>query len=228
MLEQALAFASRRRLLDYTLPVTSLFASGKLTALLRSLFADTRIEDLWRPYFCVSTNLSRAQPVLHRQGPLWEAVRASTAIPGVFSPILYQGDVLVDGGVMNNCPVDLMRQACGHGVVIGVSVSPLSEKAVEYAFGPSLSGWQVFFSRFFPFARPIRAPSLVGTLMRATAINSAHHIKAVQEMADVFIQPSVGRFGILDFENYEQIAQAGYESARPHIQAWKTTWQKLA
>jgi hypothetical protein len=92
-------------------------------------------------------------------------------------------------------------------------VSSLNEKAMDYAFGPS----QLFSNRF-PLARPIRAPSLVGALMHATAINSAYHIRAVQDMADLLIQPSLERFGIM----------CGYERAQPHIQAWKTNQRKSA
>ena len=61
------------------------------------------------PYFCISCNLSQGQEVVHRDGLLWEAIRASMAIPGIFAPVLHNSELLVDGGATNNFPIDVMR-----------------------------------------------------------------------------------------------------------------------
>lgn len=81
------------------------------------------IEDLWTPFFCVSANLSEATPVVHARGPLWQAARTSMSIPGVFSPVMADGDILVDGGVLNNFPVDIMANLSGSQHLIGINVS---------------------------------------------------------------------------------------------------------
>ena len=60
-------------------------------------------------YFCNSTNLSKGESSVHEQGPLWRLVRASMTIVGMVPPVYYKGDLLVDGGYMNNIPVDVMR-----------------------------------------------------------------------------------------------------------------------
>ena len=130
-------FANPKQLFDYTLPLTSLMASRKLTRVMMGTYGDVRIEDLWRPFFCVSSNLTRAEAIIHRSGPLWEAVRASIAIPGIFTPILRGGDVLVDGGVMNNFPVDVMVRLCEGGPVIGSNVCPLFEMPPPTILGPA-------------------------------------------------------------------------------------------
>lgn len=67
------------------------------------------IEDLWLPFFCVSTNLSRAQVQVHQVGRLWQFVRASMTIVGMIPPVFSNGDMLVDGGYLNNQPVDVMH-----------------------------------------------------------------------------------------------------------------------
>jgi hypothetical protein len=114
MIAIARDFASPKKLLDRTLPLASLMAARKVTALYQHLFGDVHVEDLWTPLFAVSSSLSRARAVVHRSGPLWRGVRASTAIPAIFPPMLADdGDVLVDGNVMNNMPLDVMRDFCG-------------------------------------------------------------------------------------------------------------------
>ena len=78
------------------------------------------IEDLPRRFFCVSASLNRAEEVVHERGPLWPAVRASMSLPGIFPPVYDGGDLLVDGGAVNNVPADIMRDRVGSGCVIAV------------------------------------------------------------------------------------------------------------
>src|SRR5690606_12446049 len=110
--ERALTIAAKRSpLIDFTLPFAAAATGGKVTRLLQRECGDARIEDLWRPYFCMATNLTRAESQVIDRGFAWEAVRASIAIPGLFPPFLRDGsDVLVDGGVMNGLPADVMRE----------------------------------------------------------------------------------------------------------------------
>ncbi|HEX9115394.1 MAG TPA: cyclic nucleotide-binding domain-containing protein, partial [Anaerolineae bacterium] len=123
-MDLARRLASPFRLFDPTVPVVSFFASGKVTKVLEHIYGDTQIEDLWMPFFCVSSNLTHAVTMVHRRGSLWQAVRASMAIPGVFSPILAEGDLLVDGCVLNNLPIDIMQRLNHGGPIIAVNVFP--------------------------------------------------------------------------------------------------------
>ncbi len=224
MTELARAFASPRKLLDRTLPVTSLMAGRKVTALYRQVFGDAAIEDLWIPYFAISSGLSRAQAVVHRQGPLWAAVRASTALPAIFPPLLAgDGEVLVDGGVMNNMPLDVMRAACEDGLVVGVNPMPTHDRLRPYRFGPSLSGWDALWGRLRLFGSKVRAPSILGAVMRATEINSANRMRqpAFRAQADLLVEPPVGEFPILAFSDYAPIIDIGYRSTSAAIDAWR-------
>jgi predicted acylesterase/phospholipase RssA/CRP-like cAMP-binding protein len=221
MLQLAEKLANPRQLFDYTLPYASLMASKKVTNVTMELFGDLYVEDLWRPYFCVSSNLTQAEPVLHQTGLLWKSVRASIAIPGVFSPILHEGDVLVDGGAMNNFPVDIMRDLCEEGTVIGVNVSPPKEMPKAYQFGPSISGWQVLWRRINPFARQIHVPNLAANLVRTLEVDSVYLLKSTQSLADLLIQPDVKGFASLDFAAYEPISEIGYQAAREQLAQWQ-------
>lgn len=76
------------------------------------------IEDLWLPFFCVSTNLSKSEVSVHQLGPLWQLVRASMTIVGLVPPVLRDGEMLVDGGYLNNLPVDVMHSLGVHTVLV--------------------------------------------------------------------------------------------------------------
>ena len=101
---------------DFTLPLIALVRGKKVSARLRENFGDVPIEELPMPFFCVSSDLTTGRIHDHRDGMLWRALRASVALPGILPPVTHHGHLLVDGGVMNNLPVDVMReQASGAG-----------------------------------------------------------------------------------------------------------------
>ncbi len=213
---------SADRIFDRTLPLTAMMESAKVTRILQSLFGDVHIEDLWRPFFCVSSDLTHAEPILHRQGLLWEAVRCSLAIPGIFSPVLYQGNLVVDGGLMNNLPVDVMRREFEAGAVIAVNASPRKARLRSYSFGPSISGWKVLMSRANPFGKRKAVPSITGLLLRSLEVNSAYQTEhRLSKMADLFIEPAVESFNGLDWSAYPQIIAAGYEAAQAQLPGWQ-------
>ena len=96
-------------LLDYTVPVVSLLKGERIARNIARAVGDVDVRDTWLPFFCVSTNLTRSS-VRGARARRWPtAVRASVAIPGVLPPVPFGGDLLVDGGVLNNLPCDVMR-----------------------------------------------------------------------------------------------------------------------
>ena len=151
-------------------------------------------------------------------------MRASTALPAIFPPLLADdGEVLVDGGVMNNMPLDVMRGLCGGGTVIGVNPMPTHDKVKNYNFGPSLSGWEALRGRLRLFGSRIRSPGILGSVMRATEINSANRMRqpAFRALADLLIEPAVEAYPILAFDKYAPIIDIGYATARERIAQWQ-------
>jgi len=209
-------FASKRALFDYTLPLASLLKSNKLTQFCKVVFGDQRIEDSWVPFFCVSSSLSDGQEVIHDRGPLWLAIRSTVSLPGLFSPVpTDDGQLLIDGAVLNTFPVDIMRHRLnGRGEVIGVNVSQISEVAHGYDFGTYLSGWAVLWSRLNPFQRAARVPRLVETLLRSTDIKGIERLHETLQELDLLIEPDVSEISLLDFKSYARISDIGYEAAR--------------
>ncbi|MCP4422221.1 MAG: patatin-like phospholipase family protein, partial [Chloroflexi bacterium] len=223
LMQMAPKFADPKVLFDRTLPITAIMASKKVTQFTKDLYGDLQIEDLWTPFFCIASNLTTAEPVVFERGPLWKAIRASLAIPGVFSPVIHDGDILIDGGVMDNFPVKLMAERCESDRIIGVNVNPLRVKKRKYDFETNISGWRILFSRLNPFAKPLRAPSLFGTIVRAIDVNSKRQIQEQTPFLSVMITPDVRQFPTTHYHKFEAIAQAGYEAALETLREWKKT-----
>jgi len=215
----ARTFGSRKQFVDYTVPLVAFLSSRKISKVLQTLFWDVCIEDLWRPFFCISSNLTRAQPMVHRQGMLWKYVRATTAVPGVFTPLPDEGELLVDGGIMNNLPIDIMRAHLEGGPVVAVNVSPGRDPGSNYTYGTSMSGWQVLGSRLR--RQPLNVPSLFGSLMRTMEINEVHTRKPKLALADLLINPPIHQFSLLQFDAWEKIIDVGYVAAQDAIETWK-------
>jgi predicted acylesterase/phospholipase RssA len=223
MLALARTWSARGKMLDYTLPITSLIATRKFTDLFRTMFGEVEIEDLWQRFFCISSNLTHAEPVIHTDGPLWAAVRASTAIPAVMAPLLdSNGDVLVDGGVMNNFPIDVMREVFAAGIVIGVDVAPPDDDVRRYSFGPSVSGWQLLWSKLVWRKAPLSAPSILEALFRTIEINGAYRLKspAFRSSADLLIHVPLKQYGMFDFDMYPELIERGYQTVKQQLGAW--------
>jgi NTE family protein len=202
------AFTDSGSLMDYTLPLVSVIAGRRFYRLVRSAFGDRRIEDLGRAYFCVASNLTRADAVVHRSGPLFPAVATSMAIPGMVPPVFRDGEILVDGGLVNNLPADVMRRA-GRGPVLAVSVNA-ARLGVERDQPDCLSGWQVLWSRVNPFAGSIRVPNLATILARSATLRPA----APQSPdADLLFEPPVSHVKLLDWGALDELVEIGYRYA---------------
>ena len=208
-------FANKRALYDYTLPLASLMKSAKLTRFCHAVYQETRIEDLWIPFFCVSSNLADGKEVIHDRGPLWRVVRSTISLPGIFSPVpTPSGQLLIDGAVLNTFPVDVMQeQLDGKGSIIGVNVSQIVEFREYYNYGTSLSGWHALMSRINPFTKKIRIPRLVETLLRSTDIKSIIRLNETKAMLDVLIEPNVSEIPLMEFKSYKRISEIGYNEA---------------
>jgi lysophospholipid hydrolase len=134
--------------------------------------ADVQIEDLWTPYFCVSANLCRNRVEVHTRGALWRYVRASMTLASFLPPIYDRetGDLLVDGGYVNNLPADVMRGLGAH-IVITVDVASVDDNEWT-AYGDSLSGWWQLWQLLWPFGPRARLPSASEVQSRLAYISS--------------------------------------------------------
>lgn len=217
MLREARSFNYR---LDYTYPMVALTAGKTLTRQLRSKFGDQRIEDLWINFFCVSTDLNSSHQCLHDRGPVWKYVRASASVPGLYPPVIEGERFLIDGGVANNLPVDVMRGFEDIGRVIAFDVSAPDRLATEHAIEGSLSGWKILALRLNPFRPTPSLPGLAKTLILAALTKNAGSADQKRNMADHYLRFPLEDYGLLEFGKVRQIAERGYAHARAQIREW--------
>ncbi len=208
--------------LDYTVPIVSLLKGERAASAIRDRFEGWSIEDLWRPFFAISTNLTQGGMHVHRTGDVPTALRASVAIPGAFPPVPLGDDLLVDGGVTNNLPVDVMRRLHPTATVVAVSVAPAQGPRAKSDYGLSVSGWQAMKSKV---GKGPRYPGIVAVLMRSMITGSLDKSDAViaNGAADLLLDLDLRGVGLLEFERVADVADRGYELAMPRLEAWLET-----
>jgi NTE family protein len=207
-------FVATNPLNDYTLPFVSLVAGRKVSRLLRQEFGEVTIEDLPLPFYAVSANLTSGHTSVHRQGALWRWLRASVAIPGVLPPVFNRGDVHVDGGAMNNLPVDVMREQ-NRGLVIGNDVgsdTTFTSDIQDLDQPPlwKLYGW---------YRRHKQRPSILQILWRAGMVNSNAATAAGRELTDLLLTPPLADVDQLHWRAFGRAIEAGYRHAQQRIAA---------
>lgn len=211
------AFVQAKPLRDYTLPFVSLVSGRKVSRLLKKDCGDIDIEDLPLTFFCVSSNLTTGHSMVHRRGLLWLWLRASVAIPGVLPPVVHKGEVLVDGGTMNNLPVDAMREL-GRGPVIGVDVGADRAFTTDSEEIDVPLPWQLM-----SWLRVRRhRPNIFQILWRAGMVNSSAMTAAHRERTDLLLQPPLAQIDMLNWSAFERAIASGYEYAVRRLETLPT------
>jgi predicted acylesterase/phospholipase RssA len=203
------AFVTLAPFSAYDLPYAGLIQRDAVDRPARWLFDETDIEDLWLPWFAVSCDLVAGALVVHRRGRAWKAVRATSSLPGVLPPIHIRGKVLVDGGVVDNTPVSIMRQL-NRGPCILVNVSPPEEKLVGDDVLDLPTNRDYYLSSMHPMLASRTMPS-IGSVVVQTMCVSGLGSDAAQK-ADLFIEPEIARYGIVEFEAMNELIALGYNA----------------
>lgn len=209
-------FVERNPANDWTLPVASLLAGRKAERAFREAFGGLDLEDLWRPCLFVSTNLSRARAHVEATGPVWLALRATTAIPGVFPPVVRGGELFVDGGLVDNLPVDVARRCFRPRRIVAVDVAAGRGPEAPGLDAPALAPLGVLRSRFGPGPR---LPDIVDILWAASVLASEVNAEPLRREADLLVRPDLEGFPMLDWRPLEAIVEAGYRAAVAALEA---------
>ena len=215
-------------LMDVTLPIISLFSGFYLDKGLQHVLGEKQtIEDLWLPFFCVTANLTKGDSQIFSTGMIWQVVRASMTIVGLLPPMNIEGDLHVDGGYVNNIPVDVMRKK-GVKTVIVVDVENKGfykrlTNVADYYSG--LSGWRILAERIMsPFRRQERLPHFSDIMNALTWL--AHH-KVYNQIQrdhriDLYLQPQgISDYGLLDYHQCDRIMRQSYKYGSSVVREWK-------
>lgn len=178
---------------DYTVPKLALLRGRKLRAALHRLFGDAALERLPRDCFTVSADLTTSELVVHRRGPLADAVLSSLALPGMLPPVGTDGRLLIDGSVLNGMPVQVMADA-DEGPVVAVDV-----------VGSRLS------LRRRRRGEPL--PNIIETISRSAILGGSSNVLAARRQARLVIDPDTLGAGQLDFSRLDALVEAGRKAA---------------
>lgn len=200
------------RLLDLTVPVRSLLGGRTWASRLEDIFGDAQIEDLWPRFFCVSCSLADAAPFVHRRGPMREAVACSSAVPGLLPPVIHNGTLHIDGCVLDNLPA-LRAKEYGAGRVIAVDLIP----AADPLFAPRQAPQKGLFSRLRSYRSQ---PLLQDIIMRGLFLAPVYASAKIKQEVDLFIEPDVSRFHLLEFGAFHEMVEAGYRAATRALEGW--------
>ena len=203
---------------DYTVPAIALAKGRRVDRLIEGFFGSgTLIEHLPREFFSVATDLITGDQIIHRRGLLWVAVRTSISIPGLLPPVPHGKRLLVDGGLMNILPADVMC-ADPDGEVICVDLR--RTYVPSKGFGPLPAKLQPpAFVRRIVTGTDVALPPLQETLLRSVELSAPKgNLRELPRVAAI-IEPDVSAIGPLDFKNIGAALDAGRIATRAALEA---------
>ena len=150
------------------------------------------LQDMKIPLAVVAADLKTGLPVVFLKGPVKEAVRASTSVPGVFAPLPYGDKLLVDGGVLGNLAPQVAKDM-GADIIIGVNIAKARESFTD------------------------GAPNALVVILESIEIMGSEIVRLNRSQFNVMIEPEVGKVGILDFSQKKELIEAGRQAAQKAI-----------
>lgn len=208
----------------YTLPVYSLLDQTHFDRHLRNAYGAYRIEDLWIPYFAVSTNLSRGGLHCQRDGELWEAVRASGSVPALLPPFFTDdGEMLVDGGLVDNVPIRVMRELkSGPNVVAAFYVPAHEPFAVNYEELPSRGQLLRKLATAKDRKQLGEVPMIGAVLARALMAQSQKFDPHLGADDILLVPPLPDEIGLLDWHRHGELKAGAYDWAIAELNAMRS------
>ncbi|XP_059410516.1 patatin-like phospholipase domain-containing protein 6 isoform X3 [Carassius carassius] len=210
-----------KTVLDLTYPITSMFSGSAFNTSISKVFEDKQIEDLWLPYFNVTTDITASAMRVHKDGSLWRYVRASMTLSGYLPPLCdpKDGNLLMDGGYINNLPADIARNM-GTKTVIAIDVGSQDETDL-CNYGDSLSGWWLLWKRINPWAEKVKVPDMAEIQSRLAYVSCVRQLELVKKSAYCeYIRPPIDRFKTMDFGKFDEIYDVGYQYGKLVFTEW--------
>jgi NTE family protein len=189
----------RQKIFDYTLPIQGIIRGRKVLRLVQHAIGDADFLDLKIPAFVVAVDVTTGEEVILERGNVSEAVRASISIPGIFAPAFCQSRWMVDGGLLNPVPANVLIRK-GADIVIAVCIEHGHLQAA---------------------AKKPRPPTLLRVLSQTANIVHVRATENFAENADIVLYPDAGGFAWDDFHRGRQLMQAGITACTRQVEAIK-------
>ncbi|XP_025843718.2 patatin-like phospholipase domain-containing protein 7 isoform X6 [Vulpes vulpes] len=210
-----------KTVLDLTYPITSMFSGAGFNSSICNVFKDRQIEDLWIPYFTITTDITASAMRVHTDGSLWRYVRASMSLSGYMPPLCdpKDGHLLMDGGYINNLPADVAR-SMGAKVVIAIDVGSQDETDLTN-YGDALSGWWLLWKRWNPLATKVKVLNMAEIQTRLAYVCCVRQLEMVKNSEYCeYLRPPIDSYGTLDFGKFNEICEVGYQHGRTVFDIW--------
>ncbi|CAG5115532.1 unnamed protein product, partial [Candidula unifasciata] len=183
-----------KKIWDLTYPFASMFTGSAFNESIENVFHDRQIEDLWIPYFCITTNISNSTMRVHSSGSLWRYVRASMSLAGYLPPLCdpVDGHLILDGGYVNNLP------------------GTVGLEHFQTVLSGSLSLWMID-----------KVPDMTEIQSRLAYVSCVRQLEVVKNSDYCeYIRPPIDRYGTLQFGSFDDIAETGYHHGKTLFSAW--------
>ncbi|SOV06700.1 Lysophospholipase NTE1 [Ustilago sp. UG-2017a] len=204
---------------DLTYPVVSYTTGHEFNRGVFKAIQETHIEDMWIPFFCNTTNITWSRMEVHTSGYAWRYIRGSMTLAGLIPPLVDEGNMLVDGGYVDNLPVTVML-AMGARSVFAVDVGSIDDTSPR-AYGDTLSGWWVLLNRWNPWSDAGKIPSIPDIQGRLTYVSSVKTLEEAKKVKGCFyMRMPVEEFGTLAFGRFDTIYEKGYKAAVELLDGW--------
>ena len=200
-------------LMDLSFNGGGLLKGDRLMAFFARHFVDREFEQLPMPFACVATDLASGREVWLREGSVAAAVRAAIAMPGLFTPVVRDGRLLVDGALVNPVPVSLCR-AMGADIVIAIDLnSDIVGSALRKVTAPEANGgsWGSRLLGSLGLARGNGLPQLSTVLSASLQIMQTRigRARLAGEPADVLLSPRLAHLAPMDYHRAEEAIAEG-------------------
>jgi NTE family protein len=198
---------------DYHFPFLSLMTGKNMRKYLKNMLGEAHLEDFWVNTYCVSTDYSSASIKVHDTGLARQKVEASIAIPGVFPPVIIDRHLHVDGGVLDNLPIEAMyAKPVRH--VIAIALSAQAPRSVDIQSVPS--AWEIFLNIFTKKHR-YRLPKMPALLMNSLTLNSVQKQETTKKQVSIYLEMDLRAYGLLDWSKWREVIDKGYQQTRAFL-----------
>lgn len=203
---------TRRKNMNF-FPFISLMKGKHLDKLLDEHFGQFNMEDCWINSACIASDMTEKKKVIIKSGSISEAIRASISLPGVFPPAVHGNSLYLDGGLMENLPIEPLENV---GIDKLITVTLQSTKKYELNYDVVPDSWE-YFKQKFVSKKSLKVPTITSIIMESMVLASYSKYNEATEKADLNLHPPVNKIGLLDWDAYEEMVEIGQKYAESRL-----------